>query len=93
MPGLIFNCESWTLTKTDLEKLEVMQIWALNKIVGLPKTTPSAAITHMETRIITRLSRQLNFLHKILNKENGNWTRRVMIRMMDENIGWGKQIK
>ena len=67
IPGIIFNCEAWELTKTEIQKLEKMQLWALKKILGVPRTTPSAAVIFstgsqlMETRIYVK---QLKFLRK-----------------------------
>ena len=72
IPGILFNCEAWTLTGSDIESLESMQIWAIKRLLDLPRTTPTTSILYslkipyVETRIIIR---QLNFMHKILIQE------------------------
>ena len=37
VPGILFNCEAWTLTKSDMEKLEAMQTWTLKKNSSITK--------------------------------------------------------
>ena len=96
IPGLLFNCESWELTKSDFERIEQMQYWALKKILGVPMTTPSAAVIYstgvllIETRIKMR---QLQFLHKILRRNGGDWTKHIMCMLIELELGWGKSIK
>ena len=60
IPGILFNCEAWTLTGSDIESLESMQIWAIKRLLDLPRTTPTTSILYslkipyVETRITSK---------------------------------------
>ena len=50
VPSILINCESWTLSKTDRTSLDKLEIWAFKKLLGLPITTPTAAVI-FESRV------------------------------------------
>ena len=41
IPMMLNNCEAWILTQSDLRELEKIELWALKRILNLPRTTPS----------------------------------------------------
>ena len=43
-PAVLLNCETWMLNKSERLKLDRMELWAYKKLLGLPKTTPTAGI-------------------------------------------------
>ena len=66
--GLLTNCETWILNKTERNKLERIELWALKKILDVPKTTPTAAIWHVTGMMITSIlinKREMLYLKNI----------------------------
>ena len=65
-------------------------------MIGLPKTTPTAAVIfccgalYPSIRIKTK---QLLYLHKVLNKEENHWTLQTLQDLRERDIGWAKQIE
>ena len=51
--SLLTNCETWVLNKGEREKLEKIEIWALKKILNIPKTTPTAAVWYVTGSLTT----------------------------------------
>ena len=47
MASMLTNCETWVLNKGEREKLEKIELWALKKILDVPKTTPTPAIWYI----------------------------------------------
>ena len=89
------NCESWCLTKTDILNLEKAEIWALKRILNLPKTTPSVAIRYTTGTFYTKIRigiKQLLYLQRVLNRDEEHHTKKLLKEMEKLNCGWSKQI-
>ena len=96
IPTLLYNAETWTLTATEKKSLDLVEIAALKKIVGLRQTTPTAGIILTTGTMFTTIRieiKQLLFLQRILRRENSQWTKALLINMKEENISWAKQIE
>ena len=95
VPSILINCESWTLSKTDRTSLDKLEIWAFKKLLGLPITTPTAAVM-FESRVpytsIRFINWQLKYLHTILRRENEDLGKKALLSLISENDGWGKYI-
>ena len=93
--SLLTNCETWILNKSEKTKLERIELWALKRILDVPKTTPSAAIWHVTGLLPTSVlveKRQLLYLKKILDKQNDDWLKQMFYCLKNDDIGWAKQI-
>ena len=44
LPTLLYNSETWPLNATISKELDKMELWAWKSMLGLPKTTPTAAV-------------------------------------------------
>ena len=76
--------------------MERIELWALKRILDVPKTTSSAAIWHVTGMLMTSIlidKRQMLYLKKILNKPDDNWLKQMMNCLIKDNIGWAKQIQ
>ena len=96
VPTLLYNAESWTLTKSDEKLCEKVEIGALKSVLGLPKTFPSTALIYATGTLYASLridKKQLLYLHKILCRDDEHWTKH-MLKVLDElDTGWTKHIK
>ena len=95
IPALLINCETWILNKTEREKLDRMEIWALKKLLGLPKTTPTAGVIYESGTLFTSIrvdQRQILYLQTLLQCPGNDWGKQVLKYLETENIGWAKQI-
>ena len=73
LPTIIFNCEAWdSITKSEWEKLQVLQMKFLKRALQVPTSTPNALVL-LELGLLPIefeiKSRQLTFLHHILTRE------------------------
>ena len=96
IPGLIANAESWSLLKTETTEIERIEQQALKSMFDLPLHTPIPALIYTFGTIFTHLrieKRRLNYLHKILNRQNTHWTNQTFHILEEQNIGWAKTIK
>ena len=95
IPSILINCESWTLSKKDRNSLDKLEIWAFKKLLGLPITTPTAAVMY-ESRApytsIRVINRQLKYLHTILVREDEDLGKKTLLSQVSEKSGWGKYI-
>ena len=92
---LLYNSETWTLNKTEKNFMNRAEIYAIKKVLGLPKTTPTAGIVFSTGILFTSVRiemKQLIFLQKILKKEENHWTRVTLMALKEQNHGWAKQI-
>ena len=85
LPRLIFNCETWsTLTESEVESLQKAQLRYLRKMMEVADSTPVAG-TFPELGILPIQfetdMRKLNFLWKILQKENDDPVKQVYIEL------------
>ena len=53
--SLLTNCETWVLNKSEREKLEKIELWALKQILDVPKTTPTPAIWYVTGTLMTSI--------------------------------------
>ena len=44
VPTLLYGAETWPLNATIKKNVDKIKIWAWKSMIGLPKTTPSAAV-------------------------------------------------
>ena len=94
--SLLNNAEAWDLLigeKKDLEQIELLNVKSL---FDLPTKTPTPAILHTlglpyTTNRIKK--KQLLFLHRLLNKDPNQQTRK-MLKVLDKlKVGWTKQVR
>ena len=65
-------------------------------MIGLPKTTPTAGIVMTVGCLFASIrveQKQLLYLHKILTKDDTNWTKTMLYTLKEKEIGWAKQIQ
>ena len=96
IPMLLNNCESWNLTQSDKKEYEKIEIWALKRILGLPRTTPTAAVRFITGTLFTEIridEKQMLYLHKVLNRTEDHWTHHILMTLDDYCIGWSRQIR
>ena len=94
--GYLTNCETWVLNKGEREKLERIELWALKNILHVPKTTPTPAIWYITGSLTTSIlidKRQLLYLKTILDRPDGDSTRKMLNSLDDDDIGWPNQIR
>ena len=95
LPALLYNAETWTLTSAERKLIDQMEIYAWKKMIGLPNTTPTAAIIHTTGSLFASIRvdvKQLIFLQRILKKEMSKWGRTTLLRLKEHDYGWAKQI-
>ena len=95
LPTLLYNSETWPLNATIRKELDKMEIWAWKSMLGLPKTTPTAAVMFATGSLYASIRvqiKQLIYLHKLLQKPENHWTRTTLNSLRRHNIGWAKQI-
>ena len=95
IPILLHNSETWILTKTENLQLERAEMWALKKMLSLPKTTPTIAVRYVTGKMFTRIRidiKQLMFLWKTLQRSTESWLFRILHTLDDLQIGWARQI-
>ena len=93
--AFLYNAETWTLNKTEKGIIDKAEIQAYKKMIGLPKTTPTAGIMATLGTLFASVrieTKQLLYLHRLLNKESDNWAKVILFHLRDQNIGWAKQI-
>ena len=99
LPTIIFNCEAWdNLTGEDMKLLQVLQMKFLKRVLQVPKSTPNClvllelGITPIELVI---KSRQLNFLHHILNLSEDDPVKMAYYeqKSFSSENNWAREIK
>ena len=63
-------------------------------MLGLPVTTPNAAIIHTTGSLYASIRvqiKQLIFLQKVLKREDDHWTKITLYALREHNTGWAKQ--
>ena len=64
-------------------------------MIGLPKTTPTAAVMFSTGALFASIGiemKQLIYLHVVLQKEEGHWTKNALYSIKEHNAGWARQI-
>lgn len=96
IPMMLNNCESWNLTQSDKKEMEKMELWALKRILNVPRTTPTAAVRFVTGTLFTEIridEKQIIYLQKILQREKTHWTHHMLITLDKHSIGWAYQIR
>ena len=88
IPKLLTNAETWSsLTPTEMNELEGIQNRSIKRLLRLPQGTPSQGLLNelgmwdIQTIII---SKKLMFLHKVLNYDDKNLTKQVLLNQMHQ---------
>ena len=95
LSSLLYNSETWTLTAADRKLLDQMELYAWKRMIGLPNTTPTAAIIHTTGSLYASIRidiKQLLYLQKVLHKEDYKWAKKFLLLLNDQDYGWAKQI-
>ena len=96
IPGLVANAESWTLSKTEIKEIERVEYQALRSMFDLPLHIPIPALLFTFGTLYTNFrieTRRLNYLHRILTRQNTHWTNQTFHILNEQNTGWAKSIK
>ena len=96
IPGLLANAESWSLTKTEYTEIEKIENQALRNLFDLPLHTPIPAMMFTFGTLYSHLrieKQRLNYLYRLLNRQDSHWTKQALQRLAEQNIGWAKTIK
>ena len=93
---LLTNAESWTLNQGEKTKLEKIEIQSLEYLFDLPAHTPTPAIIFAFGLLYTNIrvdKKRFLYLHRILNRDNDNYTRLTLQTLQEMDIGWAKNVK
>ena len=96
IPTLLYNAETWPLNATAMTNIDRFEVWAWKSMIGLPITTPTAAVMFCCGALYPSIRikvKQLLYLHKVLQKGHDHWAMSTLLDLQDRNIGWAKQIK
>ena len=96
LPALLYNAETWPLNITIKKHIDKMEIWAWKSMLGLPTTTPNAAVMVCSGAMFASIRvqvKQLLYLHKVLQKNDDHWTKSTLKVMIEYDIDWAKQIR
>ena len=96
LPTLLYNSETWPLNATIRKELDKMELWAWKSMLGLPKTTPTAAVMFVTGALYASIRvqiKQLIYLHKVLQKTENHWTITTLKALRRHNTGWAKQVE
>ena len=73
IPSLLVNSESWTLSKTEENQIDQIEIQTLKNLLSLPTATPSVAVV-FSLGVLYASCRvdqtQFMYLHKVLMKND-----------------------
>ena len=95
IPTLLYNAETWILTKVERNTIDKIAIWAWKQMLGLPTTTPSSAVIFATGSMYASIqvdTKQLLYLHKLLQKEERHWAKEVLLILNKKNGAWAKRI-
>ena len=95
VPMLLSNCETWILKKGEREHLQKTELWALKKILNVPITTPTPAIWYITGYLLTPIlidKKQLLYLKTLLDRPERDWTKRMLLVLRNNGIGWAAQM-
>ena len=96
IPMMTYNCETWIMTQSDVKELEKMELWALKRLLNLPKTTPTAGVRYETKTLFAEIridEKQFLYLHKILKRDTSHWTHHMLKILDAHSIGWATQIR
>ena len=95
MASMLFNAETWTLNMTAKKVNDRAEMYAWKKMLGLPKTTPTAGVVVTVGLLFASIrveKKQLLNLQKVLKRDSQHWTRVTLFAIKEQNVGWAKQI-
>ena len=93
VPTLLYNSETWILSKAEKNEIDKMEVYALKKMIGLPPTTPTPGLMFATGTMFPSIRiemKQIIYFHRILTKEADHWTKQLLYILDDYNIGWAK---
>ena len=96
LPTLLYNSETWPLNSSIRKELDRIELWTWKSMLGLPKTTPTAAVMVASGALFASIRvqiKQLIYLHKLLQKPENHWTMTSLIALRQHDIGWAKQVR
>ena len=96
LPTLLYNAETWTLTKADRCAIDKIAIWAWKHMLGLPTTTPSPAVVFATGSLYASIQvdiKQLLYLQKLMQKEEGHWAKEMLKILDRRQATWTKRIR
>ena len=83
------------LDTNEMKQVDRIELWALKNMLGLPPPTPTAAVRYVTGTLFTDVRvemKQILYLHRLLQKENGYWAKEAVITLKENNVGWAKNI-
>ena len=86
--ALLTNAESWTLNRGEKKHLERIEVQALKYLFDLLAHTPTPAIIFSLGTLYTSFV----YLHRLLKRNDNQWTKKALHILIDMNIGWEKSI-
>ena len=95
-PSFLNNAESWCLSSSEENELDKLGIRILKRLFSLPEKTPNPAIIHSFGVLYTTQQidqKKLMFLHKILQRPEDHWTKKMLFHLKTHNTGWAKNIQ
>jgi hypothetical protein len=96
IPGLLANAEAWDMTKTDVSKMEKIELRSLKQMLGVPITTPTQAIMYVTGAMYMAMrinQKQLKYLHKLLTCDASRWTLQILNTLDRYKIRWATKIR
>ena len=93
--AFLYNAETWTLTKSEKKTLDQAELYAWKRMIGLPPTTPTAGIVFSVGALFASIrveQKQLIYIHKVLTKDEHNWTKTTLLTLKEYGIGWARQL-
>ena len=96
IPSLLNNSESWRLSIGEIKDLETIETQAIKNTFDLPIHTPTPALYYSFGLPYTKIrieKKQLTFLHKILNRDTNDWTRKTLETLVEKGTGWSQSIQ
>ena len=86
---VLFNSQTWSkLRQEDLDKLQVMQLKFLKRVIGVARSAPNSMV-YLELGILPISAeihkRQLMFLHRILNLDPSDPVHQMFLNMVAHN--------
>ena len=95
VPTMLYNSETWTLNKTEKKEIDKLEIYALKKMIGLPKTTPTGGLIFATGTMFASVRmemKQIIYLQRLLSKPDNQWPKQMLILLNEHKVGWAKQI-
>ena len=96
IPSFLNNAESWCLSNSDEKELDKLGIRIIKRLFNLPEKTPNPAVIHSFGLLHTTQhidQKKFMFLHKILQRPNDHWTKKMLCHLKTLNTGWAKTIQ